>query len=74
MLYGIWLSPPHGIYESRSEMQMGTVSGSSLNTAEELTVKAARAFMPARFSIDVKSNCSIRVLNFQQRYGAMCGK
>ena len=59
--------------ESRSSLKTAEVIGMPL-AKQELTVKAARAFKPGGFSIDVKSNCSIRVWFMPQRYGAMYGR
>ena len=41
--YGRLLSAPHGIYDKSLSMMTGAVSSDSLNTSEELTVKATEA-------------------------------
>ena len=53
MLYGIWLSPPHGMYFILSEMNMWAMSCSSLKTSDVLVVKAAALLVPGIGTTDV---------------------
>ena len=46
MLYGIWLSPPHGMYFILSLMMIGAMLCSSLKISDVLEVKAAEAWAP----------------------------
>ena len=53
ILYGIRLSPPHGMYFMRSLMKIGAMSFSSLKTSDVLEVKAAEAWAPGIVTTDV---------------------
>ena len=53
MLYGILLSPPHGMYFILSLMMIGAMLCSSLKTSDVLAVKAAEALAPGMVTTDV---------------------
>ncbi len=53
ILYGIWLSPPQGMYFMRSLMKIGAMSFSSLKTSDVLEVKAAETWVPGIVTTDV---------------------
>ena len=53
MLYGILLSPPHGMYFILPLMMIGAMLCSSLKTSDVLEVKAAEAWVPGMVTTDV---------------------
>ena len=53
ILYGIWLSPPQGMYFMRSLIMIGVMLCSSLKTSDVLEVKAAEALVPGMVWTDV---------------------
>ncbi len=57
-MYGIWLSPPYGMYFMRSLMKIGAMSFSSLKTSDVLVVKAAEAWVPGMLWTDVNVSVS----------------
>lgn len=58
ILYGIRLSPSHGMYFMRSLMKMAAMSFSSLKTSDVLEVKAAEAWVPGIVWMDVNVSVS----------------
>ena len=46
ILYGIWLSPPHGMYFVLSLIMIGAMLCSSLKTSDVLVVKVAETWVP----------------------------
>ena len=53
ILYGIRLSPPHGMYFMRSLMKIGAMLCSSLKTSDVLEVKVADLLVPGMVTTDV---------------------
>ena len=53
ILYGIWLSPPHGMYFILSLIMIGAMLFSSLKTSDVLEVKAAETWAPGIVTTDV---------------------
>ena len=53
ILYGIWLSPPHGMYFVLSLIMIGAMLCSSLKTSDVLEVKAAETWVPGIVTTDV---------------------
>ena len=53
ILYGIWLSPPHGMYFILSLIMIGAMLCSSLKTSDVLEVKAAETWVPGMVTTDV---------------------
>ena len=58
ILYGIWLSPSHGMYFILSLMMIGAMLCSSLKTSDVLEVKAAEAWVPWMLWTDVNVSVS----------------
>ena len=58
ILYGIWLSPPQGMYFVLSLIMIGAMSFSSLKTSDVLEVKAAEAWAPGMVWTDVNVSVS----------------
>ena len=62
ILYGIWLSPPHGMYFVLSLIMIGAMLCSSLKTSDVLEVKAAEAWVPGMMTTDVGGRLSENLL------------
>ena len=67
ILYGIWLSPPHGMYFILSLIMIGAMSFSSLKTSDVLEVKVAEAWVPGMVWTDVNVSVSGIICCFEAK-------
>lgn len=67
ILYGIWLSPPHGMYFVLSLIMIGAMLCSSLKTSDVLEVKAAEAWAPGMLWTDVNVSVSGIICCFEAK-------